>query len=145
MGFLDVFFGLFLLPAALIDSITQSPVDFQPENATIADRPFMLYRARTPSEWQHGFKGREVAANEAMLFEFPDDGRRMFWMKDTTTPLDIIFLDSDYRVVNVHENASPCGLLCRPYFGRGKYVLEVRAGMAQELGPEKGESVEIKI
>jgi len=141
VGLLDVAFGLFLLPAAFLDSITQSPVEFAGEQATINDRNFTLYRARTPDEWQHGFKSHEVARDEAMLFEFTDAGWKMFWMKDTVAPLDIMYMDGDFRVLKVHENATPCGWLCRPYFGRGRYVLELRAGTARELGIEKGQKI----
>jgi uncharacterized membrane protein (UPF0127 family) len=141
VALLDVVFGLFLLPAAIMDSLTQSPVEFQGEPAVINGRNFTLYRAGTPDEWQHGFKSHDVTREEAMLFEFPDAGRKMFWMRGTVTPLDIVFLDDDYRVVNVHENASPCGLFCRPYFGTGRYVLELRAGMARELGIEQNKTV----
>lgn len=138
MTLLDLAVGFMLLPAVLLDMLTQSSVDFRSENVAIAGRPFILYRARTREEWQQGFKNHEVARDEAMLFEFPGGGWKMFWMKDTVTPLDIIFLDEKFQVLKIHRSAQPCRLLCRPYIGNGRYVLELRAGVADELGIEKG-------
>jgi uncharacterized membrane protein (UPF0127 family) len=129
----DLLMGLLLLPAAIADSLVQLPAGFTAEDAEINGRHFRLYRARTAAQWQQGFKGREVAADEAMLFEFPSSGPKMFWMKGTLTPLDMVFLDERFRVLKVVENAQPCGLLCRPYFGTGRYVLEVRAGVSRGL------------
>ena len=128
MGVFDILIGLLLLPAAIADTILQRPVNFQSEQATINGRDFELYVADTPEKLQYGFKGREVAENEAMLFIFPAKATRAFWMRGTKTPLDIVFLDENYTITKVIENAQPCSIFCRPHVGTGKYVLEFRAG-----------------
>lgn len=143
MDVLDALVGMLLLPAALADSVFQVPVSFEGEPARINGRNFTLYRARSPAQWQRGFKGWDVGADEAMLFEFPAGGWKFFWMKGTRTPLDIVFLDGDFRVVKVVKGAQPCGLLCRPHVARARYVLEVRAGSAAEMGLRAGGSVEL--
>jgi uncharacterized membrane protein (UPF0127 family) len=45
--------------------------------------------------------------NEGMLFVFDDLRQRVFWMKDTLIPLDIIFLDENFAVVNFYQNTKP--------------------------------------
>ncbi len=129
-----------LLPATIFDTPTR-PVDFDSDHATINNRSFTLYRARTPEQWQQGFKGRDVGRGEAMLFEFPRAGWRMFWMKDTTVPLDLVFLDGGFHVVKVFEDAQPCRFLCKSYIARAHYVLEFRAGVARELGLVEGSKI----
>ncbi len=141
MTLLDFAVGFLLLPAAVLDTLTQPPVGFQSERIAINGREFVLYNARTPEQWQQGFKDKRVAPNEVMLFEFPSDGWKMFWMKGTVTPLDIVFLDTDFRVLKVYENAQPCRFLCKPYIARGRYVLEFRAGVVKELAIFKGQTI----
>ena len=38
-----------------------------------------------------------------MMFVFPDEQPRGFWMKHTRIPLDIVFLDAGGRVVSIHR------------------------------------------
>lgn len=143
MTLFDLVVGFLLLPVAFFDTATRSPVEFQSERVTIENRSFVLYHARTTKQWQQGFKSHEVARDEAMLFQFPSSGWKMFWMKGTVTPLDIIFLDSELKILKIHRNAQPCKIFCRPYFGNGQYVLELRAGVADELKLERGRKLVI--
>ena len=39
--------------------------------------------------------------NHGMLFVFGGEAMRSFWMKNTRIPLDIIYLDAEYRIVSV--------------------------------------------
>jgi len=67
-----------------------------------------------------------------MLFVFDSEGTYSFWMKDTLIPLDMIWLDSELRVVDI-QHAVPCtGSPCLEYVpsGKAKYVLEVNEGYA---------------
>jgi uncharacterized membrane protein (UPF0127 family) len=48
-----------------------------------------------------------VKESEGMLFIFDDLRQRVFWMKDTLIPLDIIFLDENFAVVNFYQNTKP--------------------------------------
>ena len=78
-----------------------------------------------------------------MLFLFQDNKERGFWMKNTLIPLDIIFIDSQEKILNVEE-AVPCKEdPCFVYESDGKasYVLEVNGGFCEANGVEKGDSV----
>lgn len=90
----------------------------------------------------------EMADDHGMLFIFPSDGMRSFWMKNTRIPLDIFYFDSEKKLVSVSKNARPCKTTrCPPYpsTGPAKYVLELNAGKAEELGVQPGDSIEIRI
>jgi uncharacterized protein len=74
--------------------------------------------------------------NAGMLFVFYDEEPRTFWMKNTLIPLDMIFVDSNLKIVDIKENVPPCaqGDECPLYPSRerAQYVLEVNAGFVQE-------------
>ena len=68
-------------------------------NAEVAD---------SPDEWQKGLMYREsLAENSGMLFVFPEEAERSFWMKNTKIPLDAIFVSANLTVVNV-RTMEPC-------------------------------------
>jgi hypothetical protein len=77
---------------------------------------------------------RELPSSAGMLFLFDNPGRYGFWMLNTLVPLDIVWLDSDRRVVFVSENTPPCppGTACPTYGSEAvaQFVLELAAGQA---------------
>ncbi len=85
----------------------------------------------------------EMPTDRGMLFIFPREGMRAFWMKNTRIPLDILYFDSELALVSVVENARPCAPSGRcpshPSAGPAQYVLELNAGMAQQLGVQRGD------
>lgn len=84
----------------------------------------------------------ELPADEGMLFIFPSEGPRAFWMKNTRIPLDIFYFDDDLALVSVAENARPCVRDPCPNYpseGPARYVLELNAGAAASLGVERGD------
>jgi uncharacterized protein len=101
--------------------------------------------ADTDPRREHGLMGvRSVPAAEGMLFSFPDgDMLREFWMKDTVTPLDMIWVRGDGLVTTVASNVpatkprTPDDQVARRR-GVGKYVIELGAGGAKRAGIEPG-------
>jgi uncharacterized membrane protein (UPF0127 family) len=92
----------------------------------------------TPEKLRKGLMWRtELAADHGMLFVFGDDAPRSFWMKNTPLPLDIIFIDSEHRVVSVAANTVPYSLVSVRSAGPARYVLEVNAGFSRRhaIGP----------
>ncbi len=88
-------------------------------NAEIAD---------TPEKRERGLMYREgLKKDEGMLFVFPEENYYSFWMKNMKFPIDIIWIDGDYRIVHMERDAQPCLDLCRSYSPKekAKYVLEV--------------------
>ena len=80
--------------------------------------------------------------DHGMLFVFPSDGVRAFWMKDTLIPLDMIWLDKDLRILHLEENVQPCEHDPCPSYRSARparYVLELNAGTAREIGLKPGD------
>lgn len=80
-----------------------------------------------------------MEASQGMLFVFPDENYRSFYMKNTKIPLDIIYLDSKKTIVNIQKNAQPFNETSLPSSGPAQYVLEINAGLSDTWGLEPGD------
>ena len=88
----------------------------------------MMYRKSMPDE-------------QGMLFLFDQSEPQSFWMKNTFIPLDIMFIDEDYKITTIHANAQPHTETPRLSKGPAKYVLEVNGGWAERHGVQVGDVV----
>ena len=82
--------------------------------------------------------------NAGMLFLYPEERALSYWMKNTLIPLDIIYIDSDFEIVDIHH-AVPCEAEPCPHYTSklpAQYVLEVNAGFAREKGVQEGDRAE---
>ncbi|MBI3631365.1 MAG: DUF192 domain-containing protein [Candidatus Staskawiczbacteria bacterium] len=74
--------------------------------------------------------------NKGMLFFFDKESIYPFWMKNTYIPLDIIWMNKNYKVVFISENNQPCKWHNCPLIEPptdAKYVLEVNSGIVQKI------------
>ncbi len=91
--------------------------------------------AANDEQRQMGLMFREhLGELDGMLFIFPTERHNSFWMRNTLLPLDMFFIDSDWTVVGVVENAEPLTESPRAVQGMSQYVLEVNAGFAKRHG-----------
>lgn len=79
---------------------------------------------------------------QGMLFILDEEKLQNFHMKNTLIPLDLLFIDSNKRVVSFAENAKPLDLSLLPSQVPAKYVLEINGGLAEEWIIEIGDTVE---
>ena len=91
--------------------------------------------ADTQEKRQLGLMYRnELPAFSGMLFIFPQEGPRSFWMKNTPLSLDIIYINADFTIVHIAENTTPYSTAPIPSKHPAKYVLEVNGGFCQHHG-----------
>ncbi len=103
---------------------------------------FMVEIADDDAERQRGLMFRDPLADDrGMLFQFPDVAERGFWMHNTPSPLDIIYIDPRGRIVSIAKNATPQSDAVIPSNGPASGVLELRAGRAEEIGAKAGDKV----
>lgn len=103
---------------------------------------FQVELASTPLEWKHGLMHRtEMPFDHGMLFVFPEENMRSFWMKNTLIPLDMIFIRADGEIVNIQKNAKPYDLTSRPSTAPALAVLEINGGLSDRLGIAAGDIV----
>ncbi len=104
---------------------------------------FRVEVARTPDEHQRGLMYRQhLDADAGMLFLSRQDQVQVFWMKNTLIPLDMLFIDRERKIVGIVENAEPQTLTSRKVDQPSRYVLEIRGGLAAQLGIKPGGVVE---
>jgi len=72
--------------------------------------------------------------NQGMLFIFTDMDKRSFWMKNTSIPLDIIFIRKNGTIDSYYKKTQPNSLQPLPSVGEAKYVLEVNGGFMDKYG-----------
>lgn len=84
------------------------------------------------SEQDRGLMNRRLAGDgEGMLFVYPRAQPRIFWMHDTPVSLDMLFFDSDRRLVALIAKAEPLSDRLLKSHVPAQYVLEVPGGFAE--------------
>lgn len=106
---------------------------------------FRLELALTPPQMSRGLMYRpSMKDGWGMLFVYPQDGPRSFWMKNTIIPLDMVFISEAGVVVGIVEGAEPLTLEPRRVDAMSRYVLELNAGVARESGIVKGAQMRLE-
>ena len=133
--------------------LTQAEVTAQfpeTERITIAGRAFELELALTEAQRYQGLSDRAwIPEDGGMLFVFPDAARRAFVMRRCLVPIDLVYLDADGRVLNMHrmeiEPYDRPEWMLRRYRSDGpaQYVIELAGGTLDELELARGDRVEI--
>ncbi len=89
-----------------------------------------------------------LAPDRGMLFVHGQPGNYPYWMFQVKIPLDIIWIDSGRRIVEMSLNTPPCekgpASACPNYGGnqRAQFVLELAAGVAEKNGLKVGDLLE---
>lgn len=103
---------------------------------------FQVEIADSDREREYGLMCRKsMAPDRGMLFIFPQAAPQAFWMRNTLIPLDIIYIGADGKVVSITRNARPLDETPLPSAGPAKYVLELAAGRAAQIGLLPGDRV----
>ncbi len=87
---------------------------------------------------------KKLGEDRGMLFVYDREEVRSFWMKNTSIPLSIAYIDADKKIVHItdmlprsldsHSSIYPC-----------QYALEVNRGWFDEHGVEAGDRVEFDL
>jgi len=130
-------------PASLREA---DKIDLTITSATGTHR-FRVEVARTQPEQSRGLMYRtHIPADEGMLFApYPAEGGKgqeaHFWMYNTPSPLDIIFIRADGTIDKIAANAEPYNEDRIFSDGPVTAVLEINGGRAAALGIAVGDQV----
>ena len=87
---------------------------------------------------------KELGKDEGMLFIWEEDALRQFWMKNTLINLDILFINSDFKIVNIEERAQSGSTRIISSKFPVKYVLEINAGQSEIRNITPGATLGLK-
>lgn len=98
--------------------------------------------ARTEAQQARGLMYRKsMPRDRGMIFPFQPARYASFWMENTYIPLDIIFIGTDRRVLNIVQG-KPKSRDILNSIGPAIAVLELNAGESDRIGLEPGDLIE---
>ncbi len=128
-GIIGIILVLFVLVSP---GVNKNKIDIKPLQikAILGGTVLSLTVAATPESRSQGLSGyKKLEPNEGMFFIFQDAKPYGFWMKEMLFPIDMIWFDSQYRIIFVKEDAEPSSYpeIFSPQ-APAQYVLEVPSG-----------------
>ena len=110
----------------VLPNLPQSTTDLK-----LGDGVFRASIAANDTDRAKGLSGvTQLASNQALLMAYPSDSKWGIWMKDMKVPIDIVWLNSDKKVVYIVKNVAPDDSTSVTYTPKtsAKYVVELPAG-----------------
>ena len=99
--------------------------------------------ADTEYERELGLMNRnEMQENQGMLFIFYSDSMRSFWMRNTLISLDMIFVNSEKKIVTIHKHTKILSEQSYPSSKPAMYVVEVVAGFTDKNNIKVGDKID---
>ena len=100
----------------------------------------------TPEQMRGLMYRTALGEDRGMLFVYPDEEQRTFWMKNTLIPLSIAFMDSKGRIVDIQDmkpldDDPPQYASVEP----ARYALEVNRGFFEERGVKVGDRANLPV
>ncbi len=100
--------------------------------------------AQTLTERHRGLSHRTyLDEDKGMLFVFDEEKTLTFWMKDTLIPLDILFIDKNWKIVDIQTMDRCLQEPCPIYRSKepAQYALEIGAGLVERYAVRVGDLV----
>lgn len=110
---------------------------------TIKNQSYRLEIAQTILQQAKGLSNRKfLCSNCGMIFPFSSESIHPFWMKDTSIPLDIIWLNQQGRVVSI-ITGKPNDTTIIQNTSPAKFVIELNTSDSQKLNLAIGDTINI--
>ena len=104
---------------------------------------FTVEIAETPMQQAVSMMFRpHVPRDRGMLFPFPATKETSFWMKNTLSSLDLLFIRADGTIAHIYRRAEPLSLEPIPSTEPVAAVLEIAGGEADRRDIREGDHVE---
>src|ERR1700755_3577820 len=107
--------------------------------STTGPHRFKVELAETPQQMTQGLMFRTSLAPDAgMLFDYKRTTAATKWRLNTLIPLDMLFVDAQGRIINIHQRAVPQSLDIIAAAAPVRAVIELNGGTASRLGLAAG-------
>ena len=142
-----IFFLLFVFLYNPNTKVTKSNIisDFNSvKQVAINDAIFSVVVVADDFSRMKGLSGVEyLSSDQGMLFVFEYSGIYPFWMKDMLIPIDIIWINEDFKIVYIEVNLNPNTYpkSFGPKQETSRFVLEVSAGIVNMFDIKIGDTV----
>lgn len=121
-------FSLFFSQSAFAQA---DKITFPKEKIQIGKKTVEVEVARTNAQHEHGLMYRDkLPTDSGMLFVFPNEEIRYFWMKNTFIDLSIGYFDKDRKLIDIQEMKASTSIMAErpatyPSQGPAQYALEM--------------------
>ena len=133
--------SLFLLAACWLATAVAGPLPTT--HIKVGDRTLTVEVAGNQTARHRGLMERtELPENHGMLFVYPAEAYRSFWMKNTPLALDIAYLDATGRIVDI-QTMTPLSTELHRSATPARYALEVPAGWFAAQAVHPGDRIEL--
>lgn len=123
-------------------NVTALCIDKKNGDTITSTHSFAVEIAATEAQQARGLMFRtELADDKGMIFPYQSPQILSFWMKNTVISLDIIFINEDGSIANIAKNTEPYSLDSVSSINPTVAVLELRAGLTEELGIKAGDII----
>jgi uncharacterized membrane protein (UPF0127 family) len=119
--------------------------DLATDEIEVGGKKIKVYLALNDSKRAEGMMhvlDRHINLEQGMIFAFPDEAPRQFWMQNTKIDLDLAYIAANGKIQSIHHmialNENPV-----PGKGPAMYVLEMKRGAFKQLGIKEGMTVKI--
>lgn len=152
--------SLWLTTVILLVTACQAESEFERSERALRDDPKFDYtietakgpvtvKVRLALDFKTRQRGlmylRTMPAREGMLFIYPGEGERSFWMRNTYIPLDLIFIRRSGTISHITHSVPPLKDTSYPSNGKVLAVLELNGGEAKKLGIAVGDTAKIPL
>ena len=135
MRYLSVIVFLFLVSNAFAEELK------------VADKA--TYQVKIVQTMEEKLKGlmfvKKLPENQGMLFDFRGYSSVAMWMKNTYISLDMLFIDCNFKVADMHQNATPLSLekisTDKPFC----FVLEINGGQVLKQNISIGDKITVSL
>jgi uncharacterized membrane protein (UPF0127 family) len=127
------------VPALALETFGMSELTVQ---TAAGPQKFSIELALNDAQMEQGLMFRRSMAPDAgMLFDFKQPTNVTMWMKNTVIPLDMLFLDTSGKIIDIHERAVPYSTDIIASAVPSRYVIELNGGTVARLGIKLGDQV----
>ena len=107
---------------------------------------FNLKLADTKEKQKNGLMYVKFMPEDAgMLFQYKNHGFHSMWMKNTFIPLDILFLDKNYKLIDYVQNTIPHSLKSIMINKPSKNIVELNGGSVKKFNLKKNDTINFNL
>ena len=107
---------------------------------------FRLKVANNKEDFRKGLMFvKYLPQDSGIIFKYNNYGMHSMWMKNTFIPLDILFLDHNYKLIDYVENTTPHSLKSIIINKPSKNIIELNGGSVKKFNLKKNDTINFNI